>query len=312
MSNPRVLVIRGGAIGDFILTLPAIQLIRESIPHVEIEILGYEKIISLAKVTGFAEQTRHLEHQSMARLFIPNAPLDAELEAYFKSFNLVVSYLYDPDLILKNNFEKLGVKTYLAGNPKLSSEPGSSSAAHQLAQPLEKLAFFLDRPYVDLNFAEPAQESPQKPQILLHPGSGSLLKNWPALRWIEAGKRLTTTFPDHEIVAILGEAEIDRGIAEHLQLAWKGLPIQFWENLSLIELGQRMSLAKVFLGHDSGIAHLAAACGLPGLQLFGPTSPQVWAPRNPKFQALTAPSGNLSDFELDSTIQAMIDFVASV
>ena len=38
----RILVIRGGAIGDFILTLPALKALRDSMPHAHVEILGYE------------------------------------------------------------------------------------------------------------------------------------------------------------------------------------------------------------------------------------------------------------------------------
>ena len=46
----RILVIRGGAIGDFVLTLPAIKLLRCHFPQAHIEILGYPKIAALACV----------------------------------------------------------------------------------------------------------------------------------------------------------------------------------------------------------------------------------------------------------------------
>jgi heptosyltransferase-2 len=45
MSAPRILVVRGGAIGDFILTLPAIGALRERWPEAQIEVLGYPHII---------------------------------------------------------------------------------------------------------------------------------------------------------------------------------------------------------------------------------------------------------------------------
>jgi len=47
--KPRILVIRGGAIGDFVLTLPAIRLLRENFPHAHLEILGYKHIVALAE-----------------------------------------------------------------------------------------------------------------------------------------------------------------------------------------------------------------------------------------------------------------------
>ena len=65
-QRPHVLVIRGGAIGDFILTLPAIRLLRENIPNAHIEVLGYKPIVELATAAGLADATRNLEHASMA------------------------------------------------------------------------------------------------------------------------------------------------------------------------------------------------------------------------------------------------------
>jgi Glycosyltransferase family 9 (heptosyltransferase) len=55
----------------------------------------------------------------------------------------------------------------------------------------------------------------------------------------------------------------------------------------------------VFVGHDSGISHLAAAAGANCILLFGPSNPDVWAPRNKNVQVLNAPSGNVSDLEIE-------------
>src|SRR5262245_58790582 len=96
-KRPRVLVIRGGAIGDFILTLPAIRLLREHMENAHLEVLGYKPIIELAQAAGLADATRHLEHASMAKLFVPHAKLDDALVEWLRSFNLIVSYLFDPD-----------------------------------------------------------------------------------------------------------------------------------------------------------------------------------------------------------------------
>ena len=62
----RILVIRGGAIGDFILTLPAIKLLRDAFPCAHLEILGYRHIISLAEVSGYANATRSIEYGPLA------------------------------------------------------------------------------------------------------------------------------------------------------------------------------------------------------------------------------------------------------
>ena len=48
-------------------------------------------------------------------------------------------------------------------------------------------------------------------------------------------------------------------------------------NLPLPELACRLAACRLFLGHDSGVSHLAAAVGTPGVLLFGPTEPAMWA-----------------------------------
>ena len=57
-------------------------------------------------------------------------------------------------------------------------------------------------------------------------------------------------------------------------------------NLPLEDLITRLTRCRFFIGHDSGIAHLAAACGVPSLLLFGPTDPAIWAPPAPHVTVL--------------------------
>ena len=119
-ARPRILVIRGGAIGDFVLTLPAIKLLRENFPTAHLEILGYRHIIALAENRFYADATRSIEYAALARFFIPGAELDPELVEYFASFQQVVSYLFDPDQFFEDNVRRCGVKNFLPASPKLT------------------------------------------------------------------------------------------------------------------------------------------------------------------------------------------------
>jgi len=306
VATPRILIIRGGAIGDFILTLPAIRLIRESIPGAHVEVLGYPSIIGLAKAGGLAEATRSLEHGSMARLFAPGSKIDDELVNYFQSFNLVVSYLYDPDGFLRGNMERIGVKTFLEVPHQV--EAGRGHAAEQLAKPLEKLAMFLEDPAARLSF--PAVENTcDRPIIALHPGSGSLKKNWPVDQWRWVGKQLRQEFPEFYYALITGEAEAERGITSAVMTVWQGPEFLHWDQLPLPELAARLGGSAGFIGHDSGISHLAAACDVPCLLFFGPTDPNVWAPRNPGVRVLTAPGGDLAQLGFETGWTAIREFV---
>jgi heptosyltransferase III len=287
-NRPRVLVIRGGAIGDFILTLPAIRLLREHIPHAHLEVLGYQPIIDLALKAGLADATRSLEHGTMAKLFVPHASLDEELVRYLKGFNLVVSYLYDPDGHLRGNMERLAVKTYLEASHRVGE--GLGHATEQLALPLQRLAMFLDESSEATFFTSTPQDtSAELPLIAIHPGSGSLRKNWALENWISLGRDLTGS----RLALITGEAEHERGITAQIVAAWQGLDYMHWDQLALPDLAERLGACAAFLGHDSGISHLAAACGVPCFLLFGPTDPATWAPRGA--EVLVEPTRDLTE-----------------
>ncbi len=294
MPPPRVLVIRGGAIGDFILTLPAIKLLRDSIPGCHLEVLGYPGIVDLAVAAGMAEATRSLEHRSMALLFVPNAKIDEALCDWLKSFNLVVSYLFDPDGHLEGNMKRIGVKTFLAMPSRVKE--GQGPAAIQLAKPLESLAMYLEDPAPSIRVE--GAYSPSE-TIAIHPGSGSLKKNWPVEHWCRVGHELHALLPAARLALITGEAELERGITAQVVEAWRGLPVDHWDGLPLTELAARLPSCKLLLGHDSGISHLAAACGVPCHLFFGPTDPATWAPRNPGVTVHRAISGDLRDLGFD-------------
>ena len=102
--------------------------------------------------------------------------------------------------------------------------------------------------------------------LAVHPGSGSPAKNWPAERFAEAARRLSGGRP---WLLVLGPAE-------ERPAAWPGAVVA--REWPLRVLGAALSRAGLFLGNDSGVAHLAAASGAPTLTLFGPTDPALWAP----------------------------------
>src|SRR5437667_5037847 len=132
----RILVIRGGAIGDFFLTLPALKALREAYPDARIEILGYKHIAVVAENRFYAQAVRSIEYGPLASFFAKNSELPAELADYFASFDLIVSYLYDPDRIFETNLRRCGVENLILGPGKLAN---SEHAAVQLARPLEEL-----------------------------------------------------------------------------------------------------------------------------------------------------------------------------
>ena len=130
----RILVIRGGAIGDFILTLPALKALRDSMPHSHIEILGYKHIAVLAEDRFYAQAVRSIEYAPLAKFFASNPELPADLADYFASFDLIISYLYDPDRIFESNLRRCGAENLIIGPARIMENAGH--ATHQLARPM--------------------------------------------------------------------------------------------------------------------------------------------------------------------------------
>src|SRR5437667_2686446 len=115
----RILAIRGGAIGDFILTLPALKALREAYPHAHLEILGYKHIAVLAENRFYAQAVRSIEYGPLSSFFAKNLKQPAELANYFASFDLIVSYLYDPHEIFAPNLLAWGVQYLIRGPARL-------------------------------------------------------------------------------------------------------------------------------------------------------------------------------------------------
>src|SRR5215471_20614534 len=133
MLMNRVLIIRGGAIGDFILSLPTLKALREAHPHAHIEILGYKHIAALAENRFYAQAVRPIEYGPLSSFFARNSELPAELTGYFATFDLIISYLYDPDRIFENNLRRCGVENLICGPAKVVDNAGH--AARQLGRP---------------------------------------------------------------------------------------------------------------------------------------------------------------------------------
>ena len=297
----RILVIRGGAIGDFILTLPALKALRDAHPHAHIEILGYKNIAVLAENRFYAQAVRSIEYGPLASFFAKNSELPAELANYFASFDLIISYLYDPDGIFEMNLRRCGVENLIHGPAKVDNhEP----AARQFARPLEELGAFVSDfaakvyPSVeDRHVARKFLRSCARPIVALHPGSGSERKNWPLQNWIDIRNDLlaSETFRG-SIVVVSGEA--DENQITRLESIWANRRVRFAKSLPLPHLAAVLEQT-IFVGHDSGISHLAAAAGANCILLFGPTDPAVWAPKNENVQVIHAAEGKIDNIKCD-------------
>ena len=298
----RILVIRGGAIGDFILTLPAIKLLRDAFPSAHLEILGYKHIVALAEMSGFADAARSIEYGPLSSFFNRDGALASELVEYFGGFQQVVSYLFDPDGIFANNLRHAGVQNLITGSPKIT---GDEHAARQLARPLESLALYLDDPAARIVPNE--RRNIDSELIAIHPGSGSENKSWPVERFAALSQSLLQRNEKRRLLLVAGEA--DEARLAYLRRVLPNEKVRIAENLPLPALANLLQNCACFVGHDSGISHLAAAVGTPSLLLFGPTDPAIWAPQNQQVHVLRSPGLSMEGIQLSDVRTRLRDWL---
>jgi heptosyltransferase-2 len=324
----KILIIRGGAIGDFILTLPVLAALRQHLPTTRLELLGYPHIAQLALLGRLADAVRPIEARPLAGFFAHGGTLATELADYFASFALILSYLYDPDGIFLQNIARVAKTQFIAG-PHRPDDSANLHATEVFLKPLERLAIFAADPVprlspgwatrlsrahegADLARGErhvlPGHDKPGACLTLaLHPGSGSPRKNWPEPKWAELLQHLAAR-TNCSLLLIGGEAEGD--CLPRLAAPLPPDRVALAQSLPLTDLAERLRECAGFAGHDSGISHLAAALGLPTLVLWGETCEAVWRPRG-EYVRLVHAGAKLKQLEVKRVLSELLQLVSS-
>jgi heptosyltransferase-2 len=190
------------------------------------------------------------------------------------SFDLVVSWLADRDGIFQQNVRAVGVSQFIQGPWKFDA---SRPVALQLADALTPLGITIASPVYDLQFCR----REQKNILAVHPGSGSVRKNWPVPCWLRLLTAWHRLHPQTGLLIITGEAESAEVLSLPEMLRAEGIACQHSHGQSLTELSGLLAGCRLYLGHDTGISHLAASCQATCRLIFGPASTPVWVPPSP-------------------------------
>jgi len=322
----RILVLRGGALGDFMITLPALRLLRKAWPAARIELVGNARAAKLGVLGGYLDRA-HSQQEARWSALYSTTPLPPTLVGWLQSFDLVLSFWPDPDGALAGHFPLRDGQIFLNG----TAAPATAPAARHFCEPLRSLGLTTDdfcsqwpltaaadAPGPLVTQPSPAPDSlgsvtsdpwsstreapahlPPAGSIAIHPGSGSAVKNWPDERWLELVALL-----DAPILLILGEVELGRWnapLVERLSFNCRRR-LQVANQLPLPELARTLRKCRLFIGHDTGISHLAAAVGQPCVLLFGPTDPAMWAPTGPDVRVIRR-GGTLDSISVHDVLQ---------
>lgn len=293
MKPARFLVLRGGALGDFVVTLPALAALRERWPDAFVEVVGYPHIAGLAQAGGLADRVTSLHGANIARFFSLRPEFPEEQVEWIRSFDFILTYLHDPDGLVMDNLKRAGARTVLYGSPLVTE----GHAVDHLMKPLESLAIYSTAAVPRLNLGAGAADAGRVllaargvtgPFAVLHPGSGSPRKNRPLSEFLESARRLQG---ERQLTPVFLTGEADAGVARELEQA--STPYLHLQDIPLMNVAELLSAASHYVGNDSGITHLAAALGTPTDALFGPTDPAQWSPRGPHVRIQKAAGSSL-------------------
>jgi len=285
----RLLWIQPGAIGDFIVAMPCMAWVKETLKPEWFEVWAEARNVPLVLAPGYANHAIALADTGIERYPVP--------EAFFerlRDFDLVLSCW---GAIAADLTRRHPNAYFLKSLPPDGNVHVQDFKKSQLENLLGCMADFQPYPKIhwtpqDLCSAKEFLVSDQgRPIAVIHPGASSGEKMWPAANYAALAVRLTE---ERQMRVLLAEGPLDRYAAHEVRrLAAAGpgrFDLQRLQIDNLRELSAVLSLCNLYVGNDSGITHLASASGTQVVAIFTVTNPRVWAPRGPKVQVCVNPT----------------------
>lgn len=280
-----VLIIHYGALGDFVVSFPALLRLKQS--YSQIDVICQNKLGKLGRDLNVIDKWFPIEARYFASLY--SDPVDQKIKDILNAYKEIILFSFSKDLEQKiNNLTGKNIH-------RIPPRPDATHRIHvteHILLGLERCGLF-ESPAKDYgSILPPAEYSDRKNtsydirsydigRILIHPGSGSRKKNWPVQNFLKIEAILRTNNMKPEF--ILGPAE-DFLAGELMKQPDINRRVHIVSDLS--ELAVLLKTAVGFIGNDSGVSHLSAFLGLPTVTVFGPSDPMRWRPVGPAVKAV--------------------------
>ena len=281
-----ILVVHPGTLGDVLLSLGALRELRRRYPRHHIWLLAGTPIGRLLLAAGDIQGHVPLEGPDLSRMMAGLPEVSRDLHDCLSRCQVAMCWMKERDHTLRTFFSAYGVERVLLSSP----HDQGASGVHQAERYRATLAPMGEPQVVPGHFTPLClpdswiqagwdhvrrhQAAPERPMVLLHPGSGSPHKcaSPESFAGVLVGLEAMGATP----ILLGGPADQER-VGQVVQ-ACSTSPIVL-QNLELEIVAGLLHVAKIFIGHDSGLTHLAAAVGVPTLAIFGPTSVDRWKPQ---------------------------------
>lgn len=286
--SARITVVRSGGLGDTILLLPTLQLLRAALPDARLTLLGSGWAAHIAPLFPLALCTDRFDAPALAPLFGGEVMLDPT--GLFSASDAVILYTADPTSAFARNAARHCCGPVITWPVVPSGDIhaalhfaravlGASSGLAELPLPCLRAGNHLSS-WAEAWLAERLGKAGGA--LAIHPGSGGRRKCWPAEAFAAVARDLGGP-------ALLLEGPADaEPVAEVARRLPPGSLLAHATMLDLSQIAALLARCRLYLGNDSGVSHMAAALGVPTAAIFGPTDPAVWAPLGPRAAALAA------------------------
>ena len=294
--NPdRILVIAMRYLGDVLLTTPLLHSLKQAYPDTRIDVLVYgntagmlegnpdiHRIITTSNRPKIADYWR-LFYQIFRRYDLAIATQTGDRPFLYALLAAPLRIAVVPIKSGKGHWKRFFVQRWTEFNDN----------THTVLQHLKLLdlinvpQFFSVIPPQTDNALQLAEQftflSDNTPYVVLHTHPQWAYKQWTVAAWVEIGHYLNDL--GLKLVLSGGPAQEEIDYVANIQRQLRNDTINLAGQVSLAQLTAIIAQAKLYIGPDTGITHLAAATGIPVIALYGPTNPVKWAPFPYGYQA---------------------------
>ncbi|HZB44450.1 MAG TPA: glycosyltransferase family 9 protein [Pyrinomonadaceae bacterium] len=291
-SVSRVLVVRLRSIGDTVLATPSLRALRRFLPHARVDILLEDWVAPLVEGSTDVDRVVTVKRRSNRSRF--EAARELRAAGYDVAFNLHGGSTAALLARASGATHRVGYRDYAYASlhnhlAPPSAELWGAEKTHSAEQQLALLGWagvpVTDRPATRLFVNERASEVVStklrgagleggEPFALMHPAAAFDSKTWAAENFARVADHLAAL--GLRVVAVASPEE--SGVIDEVRrLARRPPPVGFTD-LRLTEVAALASRAALFVGNDSGVAHIAAAFAVPTVVVFGSSNVAHWRP----------------------------------
>jgi heptosyltransferase-1 len=291
----KILLIKPSSLGDVVHALPTAHLLRKSLPEAHISWLLNDTLVGLLKNCPAIHAIIPFHRQRWGRLSRFPEFLQFLHRLQEQKFDIAIDLqgLFRSGVIAKGCRapRRIGLADAREGSRWFHSETvpipaGVTHAVDRYRQVIVHLGFDAGR--IEFPFGESDQDKTevdaflrehgagQAPLIALCPSARWDNKRWPAVRYGELVRELSRAWKSHRVV-LIGDTRDETYLRAVAELS-EASPILMAGKLPLSGLIELLRRCALYFGNDTGPTHVAAALGVPTVEIFGPTDPARTGP----------------------------------